>query len=106
MLEFSVPKNGETAVATVDFVAGVRTPAGAEIVLTVEAQLAGTIGESRITFAGAGDGTRAGSMVATGPAIAARWIGSGRRTGRIAFALQGAAPGTYAIPVRFVLSAP
>ena len=104
VLEFSVQRPGQPAVATVDFVTGVRTPAGAEVVLTVEAG-AGDLADVRLTFSGEEAGTQHG-VLTSGPSTVGRWIGSGRRSGRIAFALHGATTGPYAIPVRFVLSAP
>ena len=106
VLQFMVPERGQAAVASIDFVAGIRSPMGAEVVLTVEAAaIDGVPPASRITFSSGGDGSLTGAM-APQPVVAARWMGSGRRSGRIAFALHGVAPGTYAIPVRFVLSAP
>ena len=108
LLQFTVPDPARPAVATVDFVAGVRTHAGAEVVLTVEtATLPEAAGrESSLTFAGDGDGTLGGAMVPSQSAIVGRWVGSGRRSGRIAFALQAPAAGTYRVPLRFVLSVP
>ncbi len=107
VLRFSVEHAGQPAVATVEFVAGARTQAGTEVVLTVETvTVEGLAPGSRITFSGQGDAGLNGALVPPQPAVAARWIGSGRRTGRIAFALHTPAAGTYAVPVRFVLSAP
>lgn len=104
VVQFSVTKPGQPATATIDFVAGVRTRAGAEVVLTVEA--ATLDGDARITLAGDGDATLHGAMMAARPSVAARWVGSGRRTGRLTFALHAAAPGTYTVAMRVVLSAP
>ena len=108
VLRFSVQRPAEPAVATVDFVAAVRTQAGAEVVMTVEADTAQVrlTADTRLTFSDDSDATVNGALTMLDPAVAARWIGSGRRTGRIAFALHGAATGTYTIPVRFVLSVP
>lgn len=108
VLQFTVPDPARPAVATVDFVAGVRTHAGAEVVLTVETAFLPAAGgsESSLTFAGDGDGTLGGVMAPTQSSIVGRWVGSGRRSGRIAFALHAAAAGTYSIPLRFVLSVP
>ena len=106
-LQFTVVEAGQPASASIDFVAGIRTQAGAEVMLTVETVAVGSLSdESRITFARDGEEGAIGSMSSGHPAVAARWLGSGRRTGRIAFALHGAAPGTYTIPLRVVLSAP
>ena len=108
VLQFTVADPAQPALATVDFVAGVRTHAGAEVVLTVEtATVPGAIGgESRLTFSGDGGGTLGGAMVPTQSAIVGRWVGSGRRAGRIAFSLRAPAAGTYSVPLRFVLSVP
>jgi hypothetical protein len=81
VLQFAVTGDGQPAIATVDFVASIRTHAGAEVVLTVEG-------------------------VSAQPTVVGRWVGSGQRTGRISFALRGAGAGTYTLPVRFVLTAP
>lgn len=102
VLHFVVADPGRAATATVDFVAGIRTHEGAEVVLTVEA-VRGS--DNLVTFATDGEGGVHGAM-ASRPVLAGRWIGSGRRTGRIAFSLLGGAVGTYSVPVRFVLSAP
>ena len=107
LLQFTVPDPAQPALATVDFIAGVRTHAGAEVVLTVEAAaMPAGRGESRLTFSGNGDGVLAGALGPTQSAIVGRWVGSGRRAGRIAFALQAPSAGTYSVPLRFVLSVP
>ena len=111
LLQFEVAESGE-AVAAIDFSAGARTQAGAEVMLTVEPARAveGPGGaadvDTAVTFAGEGEGTRSGALIAHAPAVAGRWNGSGLRTGRMGFALRSAAPGRYSLPVRFVLSAP
>jgi hypothetical protein len=104
LLQFHVTEPGQAATATVDYIAGIRTHAGAEVMLTVEA-IRG-IDDTTVTFANVGEGGVQGTMLALRPVIAGRWIGSGRRTGRISFSLLAAAPGAYSMPVRFVLSAP
>ena len=108
VLQFTVPNPAQPSVATVDFVAGVRTHAGAEVVLTVEVTaMPGTgVGENRLTFSSDGAGMLGGSMTPTQSVIVGRWVGSGRRTGRIAFALQAETAGSYSVPLRFVLSVP
>ena len=108
VLQFTVADPAQPALAAVDFVAGVRTQAGAEVVLTVETAAVprASGGESRLTFSGDGGGTLAGAMVPAQSAIVGRWVGSGRRAGRIAFAFHAQAPGTYSVPLRFVLSVP
>lgn len=95
---------GQPATSTVDYVAAIRTYAGAEVLLTVEA-VRGFDGTS-VSFANLGDGGVQGAMMALRPVIAGRWIGSGRRTGRISFSIVAGSPGAYSMPVRFVLSAP
>jgi hypothetical protein len=112
LLHFEVAEPGQTATATVDFAAGARTQAGAEVLLSIE-QLHAVQGpggasdlESSVSFAGEGAGTLAGALVAAGPAVAGRWIGSGLRQGRLVFALRAGASGNYMLPVRFILSAP
>jgi hypothetical protein len=112
LLQFDVAGPGQPATAIVDFAAGARTQAGAEVLLSIE-QLHGVEGpggaselESSVSFAGEGAGTLAGALVAAGPAVAGRWIGSGLRQGRLVFALRAGASGNYILPVRFILSAP
>ena len=103
VLDFNLTDVERPAVATVDFVAGIRTHAGAEVVLTVEAA---EVNGAAVTFSGAGAGTTQGTMVTSRPIVAGRWVGSGRRTGRIVFELRAPVAGRYTLPVRFVLSAP
>jgi hypothetical protein len=112
LLHFEVAEPGQAATATVDFAAGARTQAGAEVLLSIE-QLHAVEGpggasdvESSVSFAGEGAGTLAGALIAAGPAVAGRWIGSGLRQGRLVFALRAGASGNYMLPVRFILSAP
>ena len=112
LLRFDVAGPDQPATATVDFAAGARTQSGAEVLLSIE-QLRGVEGpggasdlESSVSFSGQGAGTLAGALVAAGPAVAGRWIGSGLRQGRLVFALRAGASGNYILPVRFILSAP
>ena len=112
LLHFDVAGPGQAATATVDFAAGARTQAEAEVLLSIE-QLHAVQGpggasdlEWSVSFAGEGAGTLAGALVATGSAVAGRWIGSGLRQGRLVFALRAGASGNYILPVRFILSAP
>jgi hypothetical protein len=112
LLQFEVAGPDRPATASVDFAAGARTQAGAEVLLSIE-QLRAVQGpggasdlESSVSFVGEGDGTLAGALVATAPAVAGRWLGSGLRQGRLVFALRAGASGNYILPVRFVLSAP
>lgn len=112
LLRFDVASSGQPATATVEFSAGTRTQSGAQVVLSVE-PLRGVEGpggagdaETSLSFAGHGEGTLGGMLRGTGPTVAGQWIGSGMRHGRLVFALQADASGTYTVPVRFVLSAP
>ena len=111
-LRFDLSDANQPAVATVDFVAGARTQPGGEVVLTVETvrSLEGPGGaadvDASISLAGSGEGTLDGATLSSGPVVAGRWTGSGRRSGRLSFTLRAAAPGTYTLPVRFILSAP
>ena len=102
-LDFTLTDAERVAVATVDFVAGIRTHAGAEVLLTVEAV---EVIEAAVTFSGDGAGTTQGTMVESRPIVAGRWVGSGRHTGRIVFELRAPVAGRYTLPVRFVLTAP
>ena len=111
-LQFDVATPSEAAIASVDFSAAARTHRDADVVFSIE--LARDIGASvglyetgsTLIFSGEGDGTLSGVMGMTGSSVAARWTGSGRRTGRLVFALRTLAAGSYAVPVRFVLTAP
>ena len=104
LLQFQVMAPSQAATATVDYVAGVRTHAGAEVLLTVETTSA--LDATNVSVANLGEGGAQGAMTTMRPVIAGRWIGSGRRTGRISFSLFASTAGVYSIPVRFVLSAP
>lgn len=112
LLRFDVTGSDTPAIATVDFVAGARTRSDGEVVLTVEPLRAiegpggAADADAAVEFAGDGTGTLAGRLEAAAPAVAGRWIGSGRRTGRLRFSLRSPASGAYTLPVRFVLSAP
>jgi hypothetical protein len=112
LLQFEVPTESQAAIAAVDFSAGARTAADAEVVLSVEAarSIGGPGGaadvETSLSFSGEGDGTRSGSVGTDIPTVAGRWTGSGLRTGRLVFTLRAAAPGAYSVPLRFVLSTP
>lgn len=105
-LQFAAREPDAPAVAVVEFSAGARTQAGAEVMLTVE-RLPGSDcpGEAAVTFLGEGPGTVAGILATAGPTPVARWTGSGLRKGRLTFLLRAGA-GSYNLPIRFVLSAP
>jgi hypothetical protein len=111
LLHFVGTGSGE-ALATVEFIAAARTRSDGDVVLTVEA-MRGVDGpggaadvETAVTFQGEGAGARSGVLSPVSASVAGRWSGSGRRTGRLVFALRAAAAGTYTVPVRFSLSAP
>jgi hypothetical protein len=112
LLRFDVKAAGQSTETTVDFSAAARTHQGGEVVLTVE--LAGTLSgpggasdaETSLMFSGLGHGLANGPLDLSSPSIAGRWIGSGLRAGQLAFTLRSSAPGSYSVPVRFVLSAP
>jgi hypothetical protein len=111
-LRFDVTAPGSPAMVNVEFIAGARTRAGGEVVLTVE-PLRGVEGpggaadvDTAVAFAGDGDGTQAGLLRPAEPVVAGRWTGSGRRNGRLRFSLSTDTVGAYTLPVRFVLSAP
>jgi hypothetical protein len=111
-LRFDVAISSTPATSTVDFSAGARTQAGAEVVLSVERlcrvlEPGGAAGEeSPVSFTGEGDGALDGLLGPADRAVAGRWIGSGLRRGRLVFMMRAGAAGTYIVPVRFFLSAP
>jgi hypothetical protein len=112
ILQFDVATPDQPATAAVEFSAGARTPAGAEVVLSVE-RVRGVEGpggaadvDASLTFSGESDGTLGGAVATGGPTVAGRWIGSGIRNGRLVFELRASASGRYTVPMRFVLSAP
>jgi hypothetical protein len=104
-LQFAVSDPDVPAVAVVEFSAGARTQTGGDVLLTVERLSSIDCPEKAVTFTGEGPGSGAGGLATAGPTVAARWTGSGLRTGRLTFVLR-AAPGTYTIPLHFVLSTP
>lgn len=112
VLQFAVGDGGTEATTAVDFSAGARVPASADVVLTVESLRAidGPGGaadlDAAVQFRGEGDATVAGALNPAAPAVAGRWHGSGRREGRLVFTLHASAPGIYTVPLRFVISTP
>ncbi len=106
-------ENGAMTIGSVEYLASARTHTGGDVVLTVEAQRdldasggGPADGATEIEFAGDGAGATAG-VLRTAPEIAARWQGSGRRSGRLVFTLRGQGPASETIiPLRFVLSTP
>lgn len=112
VLEFTVPDGSRSATSVVEFTAAARLASGSGVVLNVEPGEAvhGPGGaadvDTEITFAGEGNGTRAGTLTPSTAAIAATWQGSGRRHGRIIFTLHTSSPGVYRVPVQLVLTTP
>ena len=112
LLQFDLTRPGDIATAALEFTAASRTPAGSDIVLTVEPErgLEGPGGaadvESDLRFTGEGGGMLAGSVAIGQSTIVGRWQGSGLREGRVIFTLRASAAGSYSLPVRVVLSTP
>src|SRR5262245_26670261 len=111
VLQFNANGPGDVALAMVDFSAGARTAAGAQVVLSLEPvqevhDTHGPADADSLTFSGVGEGTLSGTVAQSGLTAVGRWTGSGLRHGRLIFALRKPATGTYTVPVRFVLSAP
>lgn len=112
VLHFDIDEPGQPATASVDFSAGARTGLGEEVLLSVEPlrAMGGPGGaadvESAVSFEGVGQGTVRGAMRSHAPSVAARWNGSGLRSGRLVFTMRAGARGRYSLPVRFVLSTP
>jgi hypothetical protein len=112
VLHFDVAEPGGAATASIDFSAGARAPAGADVVLTVErlhdvdgpGQAADV--EPTITFEGEGAGMVPGTIHCDTPSVAARWHGSGKREGRLVFTMRSSATESYNVPVRLVLAIP
>jgi hypothetical protein len=98
----------------IDFRAAARTSSGGEVLLTVEplectGSPSGGPSETgtSVEFQGTGDGARSGVLNTGSPEAAARWVGSGVHTGRLAFTVRGLAARQGAtIPLRFLLAAP
>ncbi len=110
VLTFEVSDPASPPTVPVEFSAGARTYQGGEVLLTVEPS--GTLEtpngrpSQKVAIGYQGEG-QAGTLAAGGPSTAGRWVGSGLREGRLLFTLRGAvAPGTYSLPVKFVLSTP
>jgi hypothetical protein len=105
---------GPLNAGAIEFLAAARTASDGEVILTVEplepiASLSGGAGgtETTIAFEGTGDGARSGALRDEAPQTAARWVGSGRRTGRLTFTVRGpVSPHGATLPLRFLLTAP
>jgi hypothetical protein len=109
VLDFGLVAPGRPATASVEFSAGARTAAGAEVMMSVETLAAAEGGDMAswdLSFAGRGEGTTRGDISESGPTVAGRWIGSGLRRGRVVFVLVASTEGVFRVPVRFLLSAP
>lgn len=98
VLTFQV--TGTMAEASIDFTAGARVPSGTRVDLVAEIDA---------TFAGAmaivagPEGTIPGPVTLSATTVAASWLGSGRRAGRLTFRLE-AAPGLHTIQVNLRLA--
>jgi hypothetical protein len=99
----------------IEFRAAARTASDGEVILTIEplaplSSLSGGgagDGATTVAFEGSGDGAQSGALSDTRPETAARWIGSGLRTGRLTFTVRGpVSPHGATLPLRFVLAAP
>jgi hypothetical protein len=102
VLRFHVTDEAIAAEAVVEFAAGARTSKDGEVVLVVRtpAEIPGMT-----LMVGGGTTDAVSGTVANGDAtVVARWIGGGSKNGQLQFLLR-AAPGMYAIPVTFHLSA-
>jgi hypothetical protein len=108
VLRFSQADPSQLPTASVEFTAGARTGRDAQVVLTVEVLESAAAGAVPpvIGFIGEGQGTRQGQLSGDAPGIAARWTGSGIRSGRLVFSLRASDSSTSSFPVRFVISAP
>jgi outer membrane receptor for ferrienterochelin and colicin len=90
VLVFDVTEEGESAVATVEYVASARTAPDAEVILNVEVlKVGGPAGAAdegeTLTVAEPGGRTL---LLQRGEAIAAHWVGGGTRAGQLLFTLR------------------
>ena len=111
VMRFEVVDPLQPAVASVEFSAGARTSLAEEVVLSFEpGALVTPLGaadvDTAIHFSGEGDGVSSGGIETGNPTVAGRWIGSGKRNGRLVFSLRSDARGEYSMPVTFSLSTP
>jgi hypothetical protein len=91
-----------------------RTPANAQVTLTVQAaddlrSGVTTIPASLITWDGSGDGFVSGVLSQASPQLVASWTGSGMRAGAQSFAFQNSwthPPGTYSVTFIYTMSMP
>lgn len=108
VLRFDVIDSAIPALATVEFVAGVRTRIDGDVQLIVEvtdlAAVPSAPAGQALTIVGGTDGMTPGDVSRYAPTVAGRWAGGGLRSGRVTFRLL-AAPGVYLIPINFRLDA-
>jgi hypothetical protein len=96
VLQFHVTEVDRPAEASIPFVAGARAHSESEVVVLIEpVSLAPGVTLSIV----GGNDLVPGIVSADLPTPAARWVGSGLRTGRLQFQLR-ATPGTYVVPIR------
>ncbi len=102
VLRFHVADEAIAAEAVVEFAAGARTSKDGEVVLVVRtpAEMSGMM----LTVNGGTTDTVSGTVANGDGTVVARWVGGGSKNGHLQFLLR-AAPGMYAIPVTFQLSA-
>jgi len=102
VLRFHVTDEAIAAEAVVEFAAGARTSRDGEVALVVRtaAEMSGMM----LTVSGGTSGAVPGTVANADATVIARWAGGGSRNGHLHFRLR-AAPGTYAVPVTFQLSA-
>ncbi|HSL24372.1 MAG TPA: hypothetical protein VK886_22750 [Vicinamibacterales bacterium] len=101
-------RHSRKTISTIEYVASARTRSDGEVLLAVECgPVHGPGGASDVgTELSIAGGDQGEIDALGGPAVAARWIGSGVRRGTIRFMLRAPLPGRYAVPVRLVLTAP
>jgi hypothetical protein len=100
-LRFVVTDPAMPAYATIDYSAAARTLANGEVALMMRVD--GDVPpDGVLSISGGSDGVVVGEVAPRHDVAAARWAGSGMRTGRLTVALS-ARPGTYDIPVTFFL---
>jgi hypothetical protein len=92
---------------SVDYVAAVRAPNTAEVLLSVEcADVTAQVGAAdQVSILIGGDERNATGIQPGAPTAVARWTGGGTRAGRLTFHLR-AFPGTYVVPLRMSLATP
>jgi len=102
VLQFHVTDGSQHAEAFLTFAAAARTTATGEVLLVLGAP--SEMPGMTLTVVGGTEGAVSGVVARGGTTVVVRWVGGGRRTGRLQFQLR-AAPGVYSIPVTFRLDA-